>query len=86
MSDWVKRRRSGQRILEHHVEDLARCRDTALQLETELRSASGSVKVRTIEEMEQKLLQLAEVAGNLAANLETVLAQNAPEDYLRAES
>lgn len=56
---------------------------TANELETELRKTAGSVKVRTVDEMESKLLQLAEVASYLGESLVKISIQNElTADYL----
>lgn len=49
--------------------DLQRIKQTAGELELELRRTSASVKLRSIEEMEAKLNQLADVAGSIAEQL-----------------
>lgn len=49
--------------------DLQRIKQTAGELEAELRRTSASVKIRSIEEMESKLNELADVAGSIAEQL-----------------
>ncbi len=46
--------------------DLQRIKQTAGELEAEMRRVAASVKLRTIEEMEAKLSELADVAGSIA--------------------
>lgn len=49
-----------------NVMDLQRIKQTAGELEAEMRRVAASVKVRTIEEMEAKISELADVAGSIA--------------------
>lgn len=56
---------------------------TANELEAQLRKTAGSVNVRTVDEMESKLLQLAEVASYLGESLVKISIQNElTADYL----
>lgn len=67
--------------------DLQRIKQTASELEAELRRTSASVKIRSIEEMEAKLDELADVAGSIAERLSETQIENfdAVRDALDAE-
>lgn len=58
------------------VMDLQRIKQTAGELEAELRRTSASVKLRSIEEMEAKLNELADVAGSIAEQLTAAQLDN----------
>ena len=58
------------------VMDLQRIKQTAGDLESELRRTSASVKIRSIEEMEAKLNELADVAGSIAEQLTAAQLDN----------
>lgn len=57
-----------------NVMNLQRIKQTAGELEAELRRTSASVKLRSIEEMEAKLNELADVAGLIADSIDGQLA------------